>query len=533
MNQKKLKKMKIRIISLLMMIGCSWSLTQAQHLVNQGAAIRISGGTFLHINGNFRNQNAGSMNNAGSVIVKGNWENNANSGNLLQGSTGTVFFDGNIPQIIGGSNKTWFSNLTLNNDAELGAEISVSAVLSMNSQFMTLNEYDLRMETGSSITGASSSGYIVASGSGQLFRPVGGSSIAFPVGTGSAYVPVEMVNSGTADHFGVSVFPDVRTNGLTGGTIPQINDCVNMTWNITEEVAGGSNLTITAFWPGAIEGATFNRTQAGIGHYTGGAWDPQEETPASGANPYSISRSGITSLSAFAVGDLESPMAIPVDIRLDVLALLEGPFTGPNMATDLNAGGLIPLSQPYNVAPWNYAGTESVASIPPNVVDWVLVEIRDAATAGSANAGTMLGRKAAFILNNGQIVDLDGSSLPVFSGSVTNNLYVVVWHRNHLNMMSASALVKSGSNYPYDFTNAQNKAYLNGQKNLGGGSFGMYAGNGDANAIVNNLDKTNVWAIQAGTSGYKQGDFNMNGSVNNPDKNDKWYWNVGVSSTVP
>jgi len=525
--------MKIRFLSFLVTFIICAFFARAQHVVNQGAAIRVLAGTFLNIDGNFLNQNAGSMNNAGSVIVKGNWENNATSGNLLQGSTGTVFFNGANPQAIGGTTKTWFSILTLNNSVNLGSEISVSLALSMNNNFMTLNAHNLIMETGSALSGASSLGYIVASGSGKLFRRVTGSSVAFPVGTASAYVPVNLVNTGTADHYGVSVFPDVRTNGLTGGTIPQINDCVTMTWNITEQIPGGSNLTITAFWPGAIEGPSFDRTKAGMGHYTGGAWDSQEETPASGANPYSISRSGITTLSAFAVGDLESPMAIPVDIRLDIFAMLEGPFFGPNMAITLKSLNLIPLNQPYNTAPWNYAGSESVALIPANVVDWVLLEIRDAATAAGATPGTMLGRKAAFILNTGKIVDLDGSSIPTFSGTVTNNLYVVVWHRNHINMMSATALVKSGGIYPYDFTNALNKAYLNGQKNIGGAKFGMYAGNGDANTTVNNLDKTNVWAVQAGTSGYKSGDFNMNGAVNNPDKNDKWFWNVGAVSTVP
>jgi hypothetical protein len=526
--------MKIRIFSLIIILIGSLGYSHAQYLVNQGAAIRISSGTYLHINGNFRNQNAGSMNNAGNVVVKGNWENNATSGNLLQGSTGTVFFDGVSPQTIGGTAKTWFSNLTLNNNVSLvGSEISISGAFAMNNNFMTLNAYNLRMETGSTLTGASSTGYIVASAAGKLFRPVTGSSVAFPVGTASTFVPVNLVNSGTADNYGVGVFPDVRTNGLTGATIPQINDCVNMTWNISEQVAGGSNLTITAFWPGAIEGANFDRTKAGMGHYTGGAWDPQEETPASGANPYSIARSGITTLSAFAVGDLESPMAIPVDIRLDVFALLEGPFAGANMAIDLNSDGLIPLNQPYNVAPWNYAGSESVGSIPANVVDWVLVEVRDAVSAASATSGTMLARRAAFVLTDGRIVDLDGSSLPVFTGSVTNNLFVVVWHRNHINMMSASALTKVGGIYPYDFTDAQNKAYLNGQKNLGGGNFGMYAGNGQPNNTVNSNDKTIVWAIQAGTTGYLMGDFNMDGSVGNQDKNDKWYWNVGILSTVP
>ncbi|MFU8844629.1 MAG: hypothetical protein ACNA7V_12575 [Bacteroidales bacterium] len=525
--------MKMWFLSFLVTFIICAFFARAQYVVNQGADIRVSAGTFLNIDGNFRNQNAGSMNNAGNVIVKGNWENNATSGNLLQGSAGTVFFNGTVTQNIGGTAKTWFSNLTLNNSVNMGSEISVSSALSMNNNFMTLNAHNLIMETGSALSGASSSGYIVASGSGKLFRRVTGSSVAFPVGTASAYVPVNLVNTGTADHYGVSVFPDVRTNGLTGGTIPQINDCVNMTWNITEQVPGGSNLTITAFWPGAIEGASFDRTKAGMGHYTGDSWDPQEETPASGSNPYSISRSGIITLSAFAVGDLESPMAIPVDIRLDVYALLEGPYAGTNMMTTLNSGGLIPLSQPYNTSPWNYPGSESVALIPPNVVDWVLVEIRDAATPAGATPATMFGRRAAFLLSNGQIVDLDGSSLPVFSGTVNNYLYVVVWHRNHLNIMSASALTKVGSIYPYDFTNSQNKAYLNGQKNLGGGSFGMYAGNGQPDNTINSNDKNNVWAIQAGTNGYLMGDFNMDGAVGNQDKNDKWYWNLGSASTVP
>ena len=42
----------------------------------------------------------------------------------------------------------------------------------------------------------------------------------------------------------------------------------------------------------------------------------------------------------------------------DITAFLEGPFNG----TDMNAllGSYIPLSQPYNVAPWGYAGTENV-----------------------------------------------------------------------------------------------------------------------------------------------------------------------------
>ncbi len=44
---------------------------------------------------------------------------------------------------------------------------------------------------------------------------------------------------------------------------------------------------------------------------------------------------------------------------LDLQVFLEGPFSGSDMNTGLNSSGNIPLSQPYNVPPCNYAGTES------------------------------------------------------------------------------------------------------------------------------------------------------------------------------
>ncbi|MBN1338239.1 MAG: right-handed parallel beta-helix repeat-containing protein, partial [Bacteroidales bacterium] len=64
---------------------------------------------------------------------------------------------------------------------------------------------------------------------------------------------------------------------------------------------------------------------------------------------------------------------------LDLKAFLEGPFNGSEMNTTLNSGGHLPLSQPYNQAPWYYSGTEAVTAIPnTDVVDWVLIELRDA-----------------------------------------------------------------------------------------------------------------------------------------------------------
>ena len=46
--------------------------------------------------------------------------------------------------------------------------------------------------------------------------------------------------------------------------------------------------------------------------------------------------------------------------NLALKAMLEGPVSGSVMLTPLNLGGMIPLSQPYNMFPWNYNGTESI-----------------------------------------------------------------------------------------------------------------------------------------------------------------------------
>lgn len=224
--------------------------------------------------------------------------------------------------------------------------------------------------------------------------------------------------------------------------------------------------------------------------------------------------------------------AVITGSRFNIKAFLEGPFSGGSMLTTLNSSGYIPLAQPYSGAPWNYAGTESVGVIPNgNVVDWVLMEIRETAgAAATATAATVVARQAAFILNNGTIVSVDGSSEVLIPTSFTDNVYVVIYHRNHLSMMSANPVTLVSDAYTYDFTTAQNKAYSNGQKILTGG-FGMYTGDADANGQVQTADK-NIWFFQFGLPGYRAPDFDLNGQVQTADKN-KWFFNFGKGTTVP
>ena len=136
-------------------------------------------------------------------------------------------------------------------------------------------------------------------------------------------------------------------------------------------------------------------------------------------------------------------------------------------------------------------------------------------------------------MKDGRIVDLDGISNLVFDVHITNNLHVVVHHRNHLSVMSSLALTETANVYNYNFSNALPKAYNVGHKHLGNGIFGMRGGDGSPNGNIDAVDKTDVWKVQTGDAGYNEGDFNLNKQVANPDKNQIWKPNLNTSTQVP
>ena len=222
---------------------------------------------------------------------------------------------------------------------------------------------------------------------------------------------------------------------------------------------------------------------------------------------------------------------------VSIKAFLEGPFNGSSMVPILNANGFLPLSQPYNQPPWNYFGAESVAAIPnANIVDWILVELRDTTDASLATSQTVIAQQAGFLLNDGSVVATDGSSILQFSNvTIQHSLFAVVWHRNHPGIMSAVPLVENGGIYSYDFTTGAGQVHGSNlaHKEIAPGIWGMAAGDGNADGQINNGDKNDVWVVQAGASGYMAGDFNMDSQVNNGDKNDRWVPNTGMGGQVP
>ncbi len=224
------------------------------------------------------------------------------------------------------------------------------------------------------------------------------------------------------------------------------------------------------------------------------------------------------------------PISHPATIQVDVTVFLEGPYNGTDMNTDLNA--IIPLQQTLTFI--GYDGPEEVPEIPnTDIVDWIGIELRDATDVNSATAETAIGGGAFFLLKDGSIVGLDGSSVPAFDIQITNQLFVVIWHRNHLPAMSQYSLAESGGIYTYDFTTSAGQVYGDNQSDLGNGKWGMIGGDANVDGTINELDGTEIWYPQTGQSGYFQGDANMDMQVDNKDKNDVWFGNYGKFEMLP
>ncbi len=224
-------------------------------------------------------------------------------------------------------------------------------------------------------------------------------------------------------------------------------------------------------------------------------------------------------------------------ILVDLTVFLEGPYFNGAMTPWLNLFGVLPLDQPYNIAPWNYTGTETVGgSMPSNtIVDWVLVELRE--TAGDASTATsdkVVATQAGLLMNTGAVVNTSGAGSLTFNVLLTENLYVVVWHRNHLGVMSSVPVVEAEGIYQYDFASAESAVHggILGHKQLDTGIWGMISGDGNSNGEIENEDKVDVWEPLRGTSGYDNADFNMNFNIYNEDKELFWMPNAGKGTMV-
>ncbi len=187
---------------------------------------------------------------------------------------------------------------------------------------------------------------------------------------------------------------------------------------------------------------------------------------------------------------------------LNLIAMLQGPFANGEMTTIL--GALIPLTDPY-------LGETTIPNLPPDVVDWVLVQFR------SPSDYTLILQQQAFpIQKDGSVLSPDGSIGIRIPESLPESAYVAILHKSHLGVITASPVVLMGL---LDLSDPATPVMGSNARAIFGNQALLYVGDYDGNAIINNLD-FNQWKLNAAAiNQYLNTDGDANGVNNNLDYN--------------
>jgi len=208
----------------------------------------------------------------------------------------------------------------------------------------------------------------------------------------------------------------------------------------------------------------------------------------------------------------ETTIAIGAKVKL----FLEGSFDDglQQMNTNLADAGLLPLQQPFDEAPYGYTGSETITTLPPDIVDWVLLQIRD-----GADMRTILQTKAVIIRKDGLLLDSEGNEIITFDGLPSGRYYIAVFHRSHLPIISNTPHPFSNNPTLYDFTTAESAAMGAAQLKIKQNIFMMNAGDFDGNGVINSQDY-NLWKQNSSAVNvYLSADVDGNGIINNQDYN--------------
>ncbi len=213
------------------------------------------------------------------------------------------------------------------------------------------------------------------------------------------------------------------------------------------------------------------------------------------------------------------------NVRAQIKVFLEGPYNSTNneMNIDLKTAAVIPTTSPYS------EDARTIGSIPAEIVDWVLVQLR------STSDGAAVVSKSALLHKSGSIVADDGITDYIELETDADDYFIVIKHRNHIAVMSAVVhSLTAGSSTLYDFTINKNKYWENDAIEVDTDPqtiYGMYAGDTDALGTVDADDRAATWNDR-NKSGYENSDCKLTGSVDADDRAVTWN-NRNKSTKLP
>ncbi len=205
-------------------------------------------------------------------------------------------------------------NITANANLTLNQNVSASGTLTLASGVkITVPAIDtLKITSGTAISGANSTSYIVTGVSGAntgvLEMDNISSATLFPIGTATYYLPVTLTPS-AASNFCVNVFQGATADGTLTGTAftaGQKANIVDAIWNINQTSGSGST-TVGLAWQSALEGSTFTGlTNLGISRYNSG-W---LASIGSGNNTTNTASASFSTFGAFGVSGFGATLPV-------------------------------------------------------------------------------------------------------------------------------------------------------------------------------------------------------------------------------
>ncbi len=224
-------------------------------------------------------------------------------------------------------------------------------------------------------------------------------------------------------------------------------------------------------------------------------------------------------------------------IKLTPSVMLEGPYQSDTdlMVTTKERAIEIPTEEPFT-AMGQFVDNEGATFNKEvldlmginDLVDWVVVELRD-----GNDHSIVLASMAALLHRNGLVTALDGYSPVSFRGVSPTECFIVIRHRNHLDIMSANAIFLDRFEAQFSFMSSAGQSFGNNAQTKPGLHYAMYAGDANWDGQINAVDKNLEWIPQNGLAAeyfQRRADFNLDGAVNAVDKN--LYWRINNSKII-
>lgn len=514
------KKLQLLLLGITTMFS---NILFAQLFIDQ-ATFTIQAGATVTVQGDLTSNT--DIQGAGKIVMKGTAKQNINMGGFT------------LPNLEIDNT----SNTTLTGAAKISGDL-----LFTNGKII-LGANNLTLTSTATTTGAGAGKFVETNSNGQLVKLLTAdvNSVELPVGAGSSYRPAFVTTTGTYSNanVGVRVLAVVEPNAP-----PKISDYLLSYWPVTKAGITGTVIVSGQY----MDAADVSGTEANlVGYFFNGTdWSSSGETHNAATNrvtaPISTASGNLYGMDKFVLAKTK--------------VFLQGAYnTSTGVMSDAlrTPTNLIPLSDPYRVAPYNFTQVSNLiaetaaasvftdqASTNDNIVDWVFLELRSNGT----NPGNKIEQtRSALIKRDGTIVDIDGRSPVTFNNTLNGSYTIAIRHRNHLGISAdpGTNLLLMGeqkSTAPLlDLTTAidgqifgTTAAYtMAGNINL------MWAGNANHNANVRYTgiqnDKDAILSDLGGApslTGYYRSDINMNRIIRYSGiQNDKDFLLSSVLATI-